>query len=555
MASGVKRHRSGQGSAPARQLGDRVALGTCGRARVEREAHASATWSWLAELGATGSNPRLDPAGTPERSCIQCVQRSGSMADAPIDVPKATTTSELQFESRLESICANLEPASVATFLARRFRDHGDPSQKGFELAPHYVSRMICGACAYYRRFRCRAITQMDYAKLHNLLVGHSGDYLQDVLVRDRDIHRTFVAMVGEQLHFQERIERSDYFRLLHLLSQSPRMDKHQQVIADLIGGCVKQVLVFYSYLITYFGSTSGVRFSCREFDAIANAAFPDVDWKRALSHMTQTCDECGAEYRRRREEIRSSKYKGLARSPLMEKPVLAVSDGQYAAPIPRLVERWVMRELQNLVMQLSSSIAEDIRLGYEEYVGKWLESTATFGAIIGERDIPMPQDERVCDFLCDGHDAITLVEVKSSSVMPPYLIVESLRGHTVVRKSCDGINQLSRVAERLRQGRLGDIRLGGRRLYGVVVVLGTLPGINNEFSRAEMLGPRYQDIGFDPDDFALFDQMPQVMDNRDFERVCSYLSGANATFSDLWTERLRHSYAQVGGWEGLAGR
>ena len=41
-------------------------------------------------------------------------------------------------------------------------------------------------------------------------------------------------------------------------------------------------------------------------------------------------------------------------------------------------------------------------------------------------------------------------------------------------------------------------------------------------------------------------------MDNRAFERVCCYLASAKCTFANLFKERDKHDYEEVGDWRGL---
>ena len=358
-------------------------------------------------------------------------------------------------------------------------------------------------------------------------------------------------ALYGEQIRLQDTIELSDEFRVFYILSQSTRMKRDDEEISDHIGGSILHIILFCILLQQHFSSPDRNSLSIVEFDPICNRAFPNFDWKLVLSLMQQTIKQCCKEYLSRRNAIQSQKYKSYARSVFLDKPLLEIKGGQVVAPISNLIGRWVCYELQNIVMQINPTIARHVRFAYQDYIGIWLDELKNFGNVTTENNISTLEGDKVCDFLCQSEEAITLIEVKSSNTMPKYIIAESLQKHTLIKRICEGINQLSRVAERVRAGNIDGINLGNRKLYGIVVVLGEVPGINSEFGKSTIINPQYA-RKYNIQDYELFDYMPQVMDNHAFERVCCYLSATNLSFRQLLAERDKHDYQKVGDWRGL---
>jgi len=461
------------------------------------------------------------------------------------------TTSELQLEDRLRSICSNIDPSSLALFLSERLKKYGDPTKPPWELTCHYVSRLLSATCAYHKSYRAKPITPIVYHKLFNALHEHHDEYLSEIIIQQNDLDRMILALYGEQIQLQDKIELSDEFRVFYILSQSPRIVNYDTEISDRIGGSIHHMILLCILLQQRFSSPSQNSLSLVEIDPIFNCAFPGFDWKRAVSLLLQTINQCGKEYLDRRDSIRSQIYKGYARSVFLDKPLLEIEGERIVAPISNLIGRWVCYELQNIIMQMNSTIARQVRFAYQDYIGIWLEELNIFGHVTKEIDIPTVEGEKICDFLCQSEEAIILIEVKSSNTMPKYIIAESLRNHTLIERTCQGINQLSRVAERIRKGCITGINLGNRKLYGIVVVLGEVPGINSKFGGNTIINPQYAKK-FDIKDFELFDYMPQVIDNHAFEKVCCYLSATKLSFRQLLKERDKNDYVKVGDWRGL---
>lgn len=416
----------------------------------------------------------------------------------------------------------------------------------------HFLLHSIQSNCLYHHKHRNEKLTEKKLNKIMNHYKQYFDPVAAQFLEMDSGLVPFFINMARQQFYVQTGYGVNSVARSLIIFGEG-NFKKSEAYFVQSYGLNFKEWMLIGFGIFACLNNRTPKTLTTEYFTKADTKIVSDDSVHNFFALNSVTPDGVKSYYQKIEDKVGKTQslfYDTYLQSIFLEKPLLLLEEKRYLTVHKELHMRRVIEGIFDICKkEIPSEFGNEFGSNFERYVEYLLSMFLPTAFIVPERKMRQYTSNKICDFMIVFEEYIFLIECKGIEYSAFIASENAIRGDNSARKISTGIEQLSSVANLIKEGVFFDLigESHDKKIIASVITYKQLYQANSDWYYDTVISPNivHADV-----DFSLFNYRPQILSIEELEALLKYCDTHNKSYYEVFKQKIPQSDFLTGDWE-----